>query len=501
MQTTNGSSSVVNGSARHGSSSSGRGAARNNNSTAAASWDYDTTPANEKLAYFGSNESERNDSVDDDDGDASSSEDSATELLDAALGIARTHSPAQMGDASDGSGGAYLPRRELLVQRPVHENQHFVTSWENALLKPKRSSFASGNVSYIFGAGGVAGGASGSGSSSTGQADYFGGEAGHPAAPAGGPSRARSLTPGIYHHHHHHHQKQGNSASGLASRRKGSPATSIADAVPGGPLSRPSRSPAGSPLPASPPREDASQHMSRPKYFPFFARPPDFRSDLLPEVTLLTAALVLAAYRMAVLPMPDDLDGNPMPDLPLSPLIMLIFIIPGVSLFRSRGPQANYMFPFTDERGYRSPKTVDDGFAAGAILPVLLAAGFLWDAVVRGPQDLPYLGGSIRNLMDVWQAADLRPRPGSSIVHATNAQIYSTIVVARLSLLLSTSINSFILVFHIILSRTVLTVERLPTNNTKRLFGAFILSSSVSLLLWGLLALNDAFAWGGSAPQ
>jgi len=95
-------------------------------------------------------------------------------------------------------------------------------------------------------------------------------------------------------------------------------------------------------------------------------------------VVLLTASLVLAAVRMAKLEMPMDLNGQMMPDIPLSPLIMLIFAIPGVSLFRRKDSKSNFTFPFTDERGYRSPATVDDGFAVGATIPVLLSAGFLW---------------------------------------------------------------------------------------------------------------------------
>jgi hypothetical protein len=201
--------------------------------------------------------------------------------------------------------------------------------------------------------------------------------------------------------------------------------------------------------------------------------------------------------RMAKLEMPMDLNGQTMPDIPLSPLIMLIFAIPGVSLFRRKDSKSNFTFPFTDERGYRSPATVDDGFAVGATIPVLLAAGFLWHAVAGRTQELPLLG-NVKSLMDVWQSAGIHPKSG--IVHPTSSQIYSTVVVARISLLLSTSINSFVLIFHIILSRTLLKVERLPTNNTRRLFGALLLACTVSFVLWALLALNHAFAWCKLAP-
>lgn len=370
------------------------------------------TPANEKLAYFGSNESERSDSINGDEGDASSSEDSATEMLDAVLGLEKQ--PFHIRNGS--SGSMTTPRRELLVQRHTQE-PNFTTSWENALFKPKRPSFSQ--------------------------------------------PRTRSLTP--------------SGSSPLPARRKASPTSEVAPLL----GSSNSRSPSPS-RPSSPPAPVPKRSRIA------------FRLDLLPEVALLTASLILAAVRMAKLEMPMDLNGQTMPDIPLSPLIMLIFAIPGVSLFRRRDSNSNFTFPFTDERGYRSPATVDDGFAAGASIPVLLAAGFLWDAVSRRSQEPPMLG-NVRSLMEVWQSAGIHPKSG--ITDPTSAQIHSTVVVARISLLLSTSINSFILIFHIVLSRTLLRVERLPTNNTRRLFGALLLACTVSFVLWALLALNHAFAW------
>lgn len=365
------------------------------------------TPANEKLAYFGSNESERDNSNADDDGDASSSEDSATDMLDAALGL-----PAPTPSRNT---------RELLVQRPVLDSgQSSWETWEHALLHPKRSS-----------------------------------------------PRPRSLTP---------------QPSSLASRRRGSPAATTMHhdlgPAPSPPLT--TRSPSPSPInsPALPSR--SKWHVP-------------FRIDQLAEVTILTIAMLIAAFRMQQFRTPFDADMRKLLPIPLSPLIMLLILIPGVALFRQRLPTASYMFPFTDERGYRSPATVDDGFAAGAAIPVLLAAGFLWDAVRAGRLDADATLGGIGQIAEVWHSAGLLPtvqhdyQPGA---------VHRTIIIARISLLLSTSINTFILILHIVLSRTILRVERLPTNNTKRLFGALGVSSLVSFTLWTLLALNHRFAWG-----
>ena len=380
---------------------------------------YAYTPMSEKLSYFGSNESERTDSLDDEDGDASSSDETSTETeqVDKASELQQGSNDASL----DGSSGkAKGSRRELLVQRPVLD-QHFATGWEQALWRSKSMS----------------------------------------------QPRPRSLTP--------------SNTSSLASGRRGSSSNNIPDASTGKPLNIPSRSG----TPTSQPPSPMYQHK---QVIPF-------RTDLLPEVFLLTSSLVLAAYRLARLPRPLDLDSQPMPPIPLTPLILIIFAIPCVSLFRRKTFQSIYMFPFTDERGYRMPANVDDGFAAGAAVPVLLAAGFLWEAVMQdGDGHQAATMGSIRPIMDVWQAAGLIPVQG--IVNASPAQMHSSLVVARISLLLSTSINSFVLILHLVLSRTALKVERLPTDNTKRLFGTLLLSCSVSFVLWAFLALNDRFAWG-----
>ena len=377
----------------------------------------DETPANEKLAYFGSNESERDNSNADDDGDASSSEDSATEMLDAALGL-----PSSASSVAPAS-----VRRELLVQRPVLESsQSSWETWEHALLHPKRAS-----------------------------------------------PRPRSLTP---------------QPSALASRRRGSPAANILHHDVG-PLSYSpplfNRSPSPSVASSPSPLKRSRWHIP-------------FRIDLLPEVSILTGSLLIAAYRMEQFRTPYDADMRRLLPIPLSPLVMLLVLIPGVALFRPSSSKASYMFPFTDERGYRTPATVDDGFAAGATIPVLLAAGFLWDGIRAGNLDVDATLGGLGQITDVWHSAGLVP----NIKHEYQpGAVHRTVIIARISLLLSTSINTFILILHILLSRTILRVERLPTNNTKRLFGAVGISSLVSFTLWTLLALNHRFAWGELAPS
>jgi hypothetical protein len=399
------------------------------------------TPGTERGAYFGSNESERDASNGDDFGDASSSEDSATELQDALIGL---ESPDNLDDTipASGSNSTSLSanggtRRELLVQRRAQEpSQHFGRAtwdqWEQALTKPRRSPGPRVQDNT-----------------------------------ASAPKRQRSLTPNV-------------NGTTLASRRRASPSKGALASDIAAISSGINRSPTPT-TPASPATTPNCQ-----------SRIP-FRTDLLLEVIIMTGALTLTAYRLARLQTPLNAELQLLTPIPLSPFVMLIVAIPCTALFRRKTWHSNYMFPFTDERGYRTPATVDDGFAAGATVPVLLAAGFLWDAVSRGEEGMGYLS-SVRPLMDVWQAAGKLP-PASASIPDLGA-VYRTVVVARISLLLSTSINSFVLILNIVLSRTFLSVEKVPKNNTKRLLGSLIVSGTISLFLWTLLALNDAFAWG-----
>ena len=306
---------------------------------------------------------------------------------------------------------------------------------------------------------------------------------------------------------------------------------SSASPAPGSGRGSPTSSPALDARPSSPRQ---SSHRS------WSIRRIPFRSDLLAEVTLLTISLLIAAYRLQQFRTPFDAEmKHKLTPIPLSPLVMLIVLIPCVALFRSRpslnlggpdhqtarrnlvpataaggrgsvrprnsdGPHGYYMFPFTDERGYRTPTSVDDGFAVGATIPVLLAAGFLWDIVRQGKRvGDPSLGpsdtfGGMAKIMDVWHSAGLGPENTNATFYSNMpaGAVHRTVVIARISLMLSTSINSFILVLQLLLSRTLLRVDRLPTNNTKRLFGAMGVATLVSFTLWTLLALNHRFAWG-----
>ena len=416
------------------------------------------TGTSTSMHYLGSNESSssmRSDS----DGDASSSEDSATDLLDAALGLSRTPSNNdQQHSDVDVPGSVLAPgRREMLIQRPVVDSTstNIVNSFENAM-KSMRPSFSAGS----------------------------------------GQPRARSATP---------------SAAPVAATTASKVLNGISEALNGHQgLSPPvdhkvfnlaSRR-RGSPLQSDAKHTDEARSSSKPPNLKRVSTPVipsgstkptkwrlHFRFDILPEVTILTVSLIIAAYKLSHLP---EAMGKLYEPIPISPVVMLIFLVPALTLFRPRGVQSNYLFPFTDERGYRSPASVDDGFAAGTVVPVLLAAGFLWDAVVSGPDKYKTLSG-IRPLMDVWQARGYLPLQHSTVTHA---EMFATVLKARVSLLLTTSMNSFILILHIILSKTVLPVEKVPMNNSKRLALATLLSASVSSTLWGLLALNNAFAWG-----
>lgn len=414
------------------------------------------TPVTLKLSYFGSNESERDSTLDgDDEGNASSSDDSVEieRRIDEALHSEGT--PPAPGNGTGAVAGFPGRTRELLVQRPAHDQGQTLAQqawqWEQAFSRQEKQKRSSPRPK---------------GRSSPNGSFHAGSEHNGVNGHANARRQSSGLLEGV--------------SFGAASRRRGSPSSFDNG-------HRPEMKRTASPQPLSVASAlDYAAPDGGGKGFPF-------RLDLLPEVSLLTGALVYAAYRLENLPPSSPIASKLLDPIPISPLIMLIIAIPCISLFRPRSKSPNYMFPFTDERGYRTPSTTDDGFAAGATIPVLLSAAFLWDALVRGQEDDPTLGG-VRLLTEVWQAAGLMPPEipqGEKL-----PSLHDTIVVSRISLLLSTSINSFVLMLHILLSRTVLKVERLPTSNTKRFFGALALSSSVSFFLWALLALNHRFAWG-----
>lgn len=206
-----------------------------------------------------------------------------------------------------------------------------------------------------------------------------------------------------------------------------------------------------------------------------------FRLDILCEVLILTSAMSLAAFRISSLPISDIIP-------PAAPLITLTLLMPFITLFRRSAPSTHLMVPFTDERGYRDRNAADDGFPSGVGLPVLLAAGTVWDArvAVQKGQYLQLEG--ITLLTDIWSSTN--PTPSDS-----PAKI---LLDARIALLCLTTLNVFVLILHLFLSRTVLRVNWLPLSNTRRFFGALTLSSTLSLLGGAITALFRHF--GQASP-
>lgn len=210
-----------------------------------------------------------------------------------------------------------------------------------------------------------------------------------------------------------------------------------------------------------------------------------FRLDILCEVVVLTCAMALASFRISSLPISDIIP-------PAAPLIIITILMPFITLFRRSAPSTHLMVPFTDERGYRDRNAADDGFASGVGLPVLLAAGVVWDARVA-LQNSEYIQlPDITMLTDLWTAANpTLPKP----VGDAPAKI---LLDSRIALLCLTTLNVYVLILHLLLSRTVLRVNWLPLSNTKRFFGALLLSSTLSALGGTVTALFAHF--GHASP-
>jgi hypothetical protein len=208
-----------------------------------------------------------------------------------------------------------------------------------------------------------------------------------------------------------------------------------------------------------------------------------FRLDVLSEVSILTLVMGLACYRIASLPI-----ANIFP--PAAPLIVVTILMPFMTLFRRSAPSTHLMVPFTDERGYRERSAADDGFPVAVALPILLSAGAVWDCFVSMQKGDYLKFEDIRILPDMWNAT------GLPAVRAPQVQLAQTLLTSRICLLVLTTINVFVLIFHLILARTVLRVNWLPLSNTKRFFGALTLALSVSGFAGGIAAWCARYGHG-----
>ncbi|GAA93631.1 uncharacterized protein L969DRAFT_91296 [Mixia osmundae IAM 14324] len=194
------------------------------------------------------------------------------------------------------------------------------------------------------------------------------------------------------------------------------------------------------------------------------------RWPLVPEVCVLALvfALVLRQANASALSAPLAVPVS------FGPIILLVAIVPFIAILRRTAPVTYLMVPFTDERGYRDASAADDGFAVGALLPPMVATAVFADACYRGETPLR----NIRALVDQWSVA------GTQNVTVTSAsELHELQLQARAALMLMITINSYILVLHVFLARTILKVSLLPRNNTKRFFGAVVVSAGVGALI------------------
>lgn len=210
-----------------------------------------------------------------------------------------------------------------------------------------------------------------------------------------------------------------------------------------------------------------------------------FRLDILCEVILLTAAMALASFRISSLPISDIIP-------PAAPLIIITILMPFITLFRRSAPSTHLMVPFTDERGYRDRNTADDGFASGVGLPILLSAGVVWDARVALQNNEYIQLKGITLLTDIWTSIN------PSLSKPQGDAPAKILLDSRIALLCLTTLNVYVLIIHLLLSRTVLRVNWLPLSNTKRFFGALLLSCTLSALGGAITALFARF--GHASP-
>lgn len=208
-----------------------------------------------------------------------------------------------------------------------------------------------------------------------------------------------------------------------------------------------------------------------------------FRPHLIPEVILLSSALLFALYRLSTIPSDTPGFSSSLPLL-LPIFSGLPFLIPFLALIRS-SPSAYHKVPFTDSRGYRSPLAADDGVAAALGLPLLLASACLWDTF-SSLSSYPNIIVGLEHTLPLpmlWEAAGIHakppPAPGTSPLDIATALIDS-----RGQLVILTALNAACLLLHLGLAKTLLRIERVPEGNTKRFFGFMAFAWGVSGLIW-----------------
>lgn len=227
--------------------------------------------------------------------------------------------------------------------------------------------------------------------------------------------------------------------------------------------------------------------------FPLF----HIRTHLVPEVFLLVTAFLFALGRLYTIS-PSATHPSIFP-LPLASLAFLALATPFIAIFRR--PDAYFKAPFTDERGYRDPSAADDGIAAAIILPLLLATACYWDTYSSASGGGAAVGlGGIRPFGDIWESSGIHAKSKlGSFDPATLSTPFALargLLQARHELVLLTSLNAVVLLLHLALSRTLLRIEKLPKNNTKRFFGFMGVSGGISVFVYAGLTIWDWAAKG-----
>lgn len=233
--------------------------------------------------------------------------------------------------------------------------------------------------------------------------------------------------------------------------------------------------------------------------FPLF----HIRWNLIPEILLIVGPFLFALYRISTIATSSTFPN--ISTLPIHSLLFLTFTVPFIALFRRS--TSYFKVPFTDERGYRDPQAADDGVTAAILLPLLLAVACYWDTYSSKNSGLD----SLQSLTELWESSGVHAsaKSLSNLTAFIDPTIYSqpiemarALLSSRYELVLLTALNSLVLLFHLGLARTLLSIEKLPKNNTKRFFGAMgvsaIISSMVYLILiaWNTSSLGTIICFG-----
>lgn len=288
---------------------------------------------------------------------------------------------------------------------------------------------------------------------------------------------------------------EGNNHSYREKRRPSSPSVTTARYPRPSPRGRPLRSANESPpREASPPLTMDSLNSS---YNPFSLF--HIRTHLIFEVVILLIPFLFAIYRLYTM-LPTALFPS-VPFIPIRSLLLLAVSVPFIALFRRDSHY--FQAPFTDERGYRDPKQADDGVAAALTLPILLASAVWWDTYSNADETGGGMGlEGIRSLIEVWEAHGVHAINSTTSIDLSvlNSPVERAraLFTSRHQLVLLTSLNAVCLLIHLVMSRTVFQIEKLPKSNTKRFFGFMGVAAGVSTTVWILFSAWDYLIGGES---